>query len=196
MSKRHLLVLTTAILATGSSVVAAAEDLDSLVRKRASLETELERVKAEIARLEAAANSDGQLSPPPKWYIKSFGIDEINSAGGVEPFVVLFNPNAKSDIKYAVVRATLYNAVGDVIESTIGQTSTANLQFTGPLAMSDGERRVDWGAVWSNTTGSCIKIESLRVTFVDGKSVSFSGKNLRSALAPDLLNECKLQRRR
>lgn len=177
------------------STAYAAETLDSLRRKQITLEQDLERVKAQISVLEAKPEGQVPEQSAPSWFIKDFGIDEVNSAGGVEPYFVFFNPNAASPIKYFRIRVTLYNAVGDVISSTIGDQSTTGLSFTGPLSNADGEKRADWGPVWYNTTGKCIKVESIHVTFVNGKVVSLAGKNLRKALAPDLVNECKLTKK-
>ncbi len=170
----------------------AADSLESLRRKQSALEQELERVRAQISALEANPGDAGKSPPPTTWYIKSFAIDEVNSAGGVEPYAVLINPNASSPIKYLHITARLYNAVGDVVSSTIGGATSARLQFTGPLLSSEGEKRVDWGPIWYNSTGKCLKIDSIQVTFVNGKILAFAGKNLKAALASDLVNECKL----
>jgi hypothetical protein len=193
--KHSLLKLGFFVIALTISTVYAAETLDSLRRKQVTLEQDLERVKAQISVLETKPEGQPSTQPTPSWFIKDFGIDEVNSAGGVEPYFVLFNPNSASPIKYVRIRATLYNAVGDVISSTIGNQSTASLSYTGPLSNADGENRADWGPIWYNTTGACIKVESVQVTFVNGKIVSLAGKNLRKALAPDLANECKLTKK-
>ena len=176
-------------------VVTAAESVEALRRKQVTLEQDLERVKAQIAALEAKAPEQASQSKSPTWFIKEFGIDEVDSAGGVEPYFILYNPNLSSPIKYARIRITLYNAVGDIVSSTIGDQTTAGISYTGPLSNEDGETRADWGPIWYNSTGRCIKIESVQITFVNGKTRSFAGKTLRTALAPDVMNECKLKKK-
>ena len=79
------------------------------------------------------------------------------------------------------------------MSSTIGHMTTARLRYTGPLTQAEGEKRFDWGPIWYNSTGYCIRVESLEVTFMDGKSRTFAGKTLKSALAPELANDCKVR---
>ncbi len=126
-------------------------------------------------------------------YVASFGIYQVNSAGGVEPFVDLWNPNPKSAIKYVTISLTPYNAVGDVIHSSIGGGSTKVFRFTGPLANSDGIYPAHWGPSWYNATAECLVMQSLTVEFMNGSKVSFAGKQLRSVLAPDVKNSCRVQ---
>ncbi len=171
----------------------AAETLESLKGRRAALQQELQQVNTRIAELESSTADKGP-KPNGPYYIKEFGIDDVNSAGGVEPYFVFANPNALSPIKYIDLSVVPYNAVGDLISSTIGGKTTAGLRFTGPLSHTDGDKRADWGPIWYNSTANCIKLQSVRVIFVNGKSLSFSGKSLKSALAPGLPNECKLKR--
>jgi hypothetical protein len=195
ISKLQKLQLRTlaALLVTALSSSAVAQTLGELRSRRDALERELSQINEAIAKQES--EPEGGSSAAARWFIKRFGIDEVNSAGGVEPYIVFFNPNEASEIKYAVVRVTLYNAVGDVVSSTIGGESTVSLKFTGPLSHGEGEKRADWGPAWYNPTGHCVKIESVTVTFMNGKSAAFSGKSLRAALAPNLSNECQAKRR-
>ena len=172
-----------------------AQSLDSLRKKQAALEVELDQLKSKIFELESKDGARADTEKKPSWFISQFGISEVNSAGGVEPYFVFFNPNAITPIKYINVRALLFNAVGDVVSSEIGGQTSAGMNFTGPLSNSDGERRADWGPVWYNTTGKCIKLTSVVVTFVNGKSMKFDGKNLATALAPELTNACEMRGR-
>lgn len=180
------------VLLLGTSAHAA-ETLPSLQRKQQKLEQELEQVKAQISAWESKAAGATPAGSASSWFIKDFGIEQVNSAGGVEPYFVFFNPNAASPIKYLRVSTSLYNAVGDVVGSSIGGKTTANLNFTGPLSMEDGESRVVWDPVWYNTTGHCIRVETVQVTFINGKVLSFAGKTLKAALAPGVLNTCTVK---
>lgn len=146
----------------------------------------------EPAKVAAPAKND-ENTVKPYWFVTEFGIDNVNSAGGVEPYFVFFNPYEGSRIKYIRLRVRLFNAVGDAISSEIGGRSSAVLSYTGPLANEDGKRRTDWGPIWYNSTGHCIKVEAIQVTFVGGKSVSFAEKELKRALHPSLSNDCKMK---
>jgi hypothetical protein len=188
---KHFFLSATVVICLQLGISAhGAETLPSLQRKQQKLEQELAQVKAQIAVWESKAAGATPAGTSSSWFIKDFGIKQVNSAGGVEPYFVFFNPNAASPIKYLRVNASLYNAVGDVVVSSIGGNSTANLNFTGPLSMEDGESRVVWDPVWYNSTGHCIKVESVHVTFINGKVQSFAGKNIKAALAPGLDNAC------
>jgi hypothetical protein len=144
----------------------------------------------EIGTQNADKPSAQELS---KYIIKDFGIDEVNSAGGVEPYFVFINQFPSKIIKYIQIRVTPYNKVGDVISSEIGGKTTGQIKFTGPLLNTDDEKRAHWGPIWYNHSATCIKVESVKITFVTGKSLSFAGKSLKKALAPELANDCKLK---
>jgi hypothetical protein len=190
---RATFLFTAVALLTAS--FASAQSIEALRKKQSSLELELERIKVQISEIESKASSPSETEKKPVWFIKDFGISQVNSAGGVEPFFVFINPNTNSPIKYITIRALLYNAVGDVISSEIGRQTTGLLSYTGPLSNADGEKRADWGPIWYNTTGDCIKLASIGVTFVNGKVLSFEGKNLKSALAPELANTCSMSKK-
>jgi hypothetical protein len=184
------LLMTVALVCVPSH---ASEDLSKLYRRKIDLEEQLKVLSERIAALEANPTLASVSTSSWKFFIKDFGIDSVNSAGGVEPYIVLFNPNPNTAIKYVTVDLSLFNAVGDRVMSTIGRESIASLRFTGPLAHADGEKQTYWRPVWYNSTGHCIRVESVAVTFMDGKTRSFVGKTLKSALAPELINDCKVR---
>jgi len=174
----------------------AADNIETLRKKRDELERQLDSLKARIADLEASKSLQDTDGPSKTFYVKEFGIDDVNSAGGVEPFFVFFNPDAKSPIKYIVARISLFNAVGDIVGSSIGGTTTSGIKFTGPLSHADGEKRADWRPVWYNSSGRCIRIESLQVVHMNGRTINFAGKALAQALAPEVENVCRPAARR
>ncbi|MDO8768791.1 MAG: hypothetical protein Q7K57_08815 [Burkholderiaceae bacterium] len=131
------------------------------------------------------------MTAEPKHFVEEFGIWEVNSAGGVVPMAVFINPNKKSAIKYIHMQVTMYNAVGDVIRSSIGGLSTAHLKFTGPLGADERTSNVTWKPIWYNSTADCLKIQSIDIEFMNGTRRSFVGRNLRPALSPELLNDCR-----
>ena len=184
-----LLTLIATLLAMASTY--AADSIDVLKARQAHIERELEEVKRQIAALDESPDSLAPREQKPLWYVTSFGIDEVNSAGGVEPFFVLYNPNQSSPIKYIRLQVRLYNGVGDIVSSSIGNQVSATLSYTGPLLNEDGNKRVDWGPIWYNSTGQCLKVISVQVTFMNGKASSFSGTSLKRALNPSISNECR-----
>lgn len=189
------LALLVGVLCSYPSLAAPPpESIESLLRRKTALEVELARVNDRIQALEASASPKADNDSAPTYYVKEFGIYEVNSAGGVEPYATFVNPNAKAAIKYIRLRATPYNAVGDVISSSIGSQSTAGMYMTGPLAQSDGEKRTGWEPIWYNHSATCLKIESVQVEFVNGKTLSFAGKSLRGALSPELQNDCRARK--
>lgn len=129
----------------------------------------------------------------PKVYVHDFGIQNVNSAGGVEIFADFVNPNKPSAIKYITIKLKLYNAVGDVIQSTIGGGSTKSFKYTGPLGHEIMQYRAHWGPAWYNHAGACVVMQSLSVEFMNGKQLNFSGQTLRSAMATEVKNSCKVE---
>ena len=196
MKTQGIILLITGIAVFFTAFASAnAQSLEALRKKQTSLELELDRVKVQISELESKVKEQPEAERKPTWYIKDFGISEVNSAGGVEPYFVFFNPNTSSSIKYINIWALLYNAVGDVISSDIGGQTSAGMSYTGPLSNADGEKRANWGPTWYNTTGVCIKLTSVVVTFVNGKVFKFEGKNLNGALAPEMANTCNMRKK-
>jgi hypothetical protein len=178
--------------ATDRNWAVLTEKLSKLKATERSLITELERVKASISEInEKLLSSTGK--PKPNWFIKEFGVWTVNSAGGVEPYFIFNNPNEKSAIKYISVQISLFNSVGDMVGSQIGGDRTKGIRFTGPLTHEEGETRASWGPVWYNTTGSCIKIESMTITWMNGKNQTYAGKSLQAAFAPNVENSCRVK---
>lgn len=131
--------------------------------------------------------------PLPKALIVDFGIYDNNSVGGVEPYLELFNPDAKRVIKYVAITAQLYNAVGDRVASTIGREVNGRLRVTGPLRHEDGVQTYHWEPVWYNSTGECVKITHVKVDYMNGQSETYSGKSLRKAMVPEFKNDCSVK---
>lgn len=142
---------------------------------------------------------DPPASPaPPKkvtravdYFIDDFSF-EVNSVGGVAPFGTFINPNKASAIKYLRLQVRIFNAVGDVIRSSIGGRTAATLRVTGPITSEEGGYETSWEPVWYNATAECVHIDSVRVEFMNGKVQTFEGANLRKALNPLLPNDCRV----
>jgi hypothetical protein len=79
------------------------------------------------------------------------------------------------------------------VYSEIGRGGTVTLMFTGPLKNESGYKRADWEAVWYNSTVDCISVDSLTVIFMDGKTKTFSKRELRGALGDTVKNDCAVR---
>lgn len=67
----------------------------------------------------------------------------INSVGGASPHIIWRNDSGKT-IKYITFTAIPYNAVGDVVSSSIGGKTTAQLQVTGPIETFNNETDINY----------------------------------------------------
>ena len=184
--------LTAAILVLCCSVVGA-QDRHKLEQRKQQLDLEMKQVTEQLDALDARSSSTsvGAATSEPNHYVEAFGIHTVNSAGGVEPSVTLRNPNVKSPIKYARLAIQLYDRVGKIQRSTIGDSSpTRWLSFTGPLRFEDPPDKGRWDPVWYNHSGWCITIVELQVEFISGSRRTFSGKALNAAIKAGLDNSC------
>lgn len=77
---------------------------------------------------------------------------DVDSVGGIKPKIYWRNDSGKT-IKYITFTAVPYNAVGDIVASSIGNRTYVNLKITGPIAPADkafyeGGRYIDNGHYW------------------------------------------------
>ncbi len=194
MNSARLLFFLVCLIEFGSSC--AADSLDGLKRQRADLERQLELTNARISVLEAKNSTNDEVTTAKAYYIKNFGIWDVDSAGGVEPYAAFYNPDSKNPIKYIRMQVTPFNAVGEVVSSSVGGKTTFGLNFTGPLVESDGAKEVTWRAVWYNSTTHCIRVDSIQITYMNGRTLNFAGKNLTAAFSPEFRNDCTATTRR
>lgn len=118
----------------------------------------------------------GQLPPPilvadGVCEIYSYTTSEPNSASGVDISIAFRNLSSKT-IKYITFSVTPFNAVDDPVFSEIGNKSTVNLKFTGPVdpAISKGTYSTGtWETVWYNSTIKYCKINSATIEYMDGE---------------------------
>jgi hypothetical protein len=139
------------------------------------------------------SEKDKENGKSSKIFVSEFGIEKVNSAGGVELFAMIVNANKSSAIKYLDIQATLYNAVGDTIPSEFGRGPTRTIRFTGPLKYDDENVYSHWGPIWYNSTGSCVKIQAISVEFMDRKKRSFVGASVFEAIGFKVKPDCKPQ---
>jgi hypothetical protein len=162
-----------------------ADSLTALSRRKAELTTELADVNRAIDQLKKYGIAD-----PNQVIITSFGIDEVNAVGGVEPYFYVRNPGATSAIKYVVVTMVPYNAVGDRVRSSIGGEVAQHLRFTGPVNPGDEPQKAGYDPAWYNATVTCVKISEVTATWMSGRTATYAGPTLRKILAADQPNTC------
>lgn len=151
-------------------------------------------LRSEVSNCLLEASGSTPQAPRSKTiYVTNFGISEVNSVGGVEPFITFINPDPKSPVKYAVVTMALYNSVGDRVGSDIGGGSSRRLKYTGPLRYEAGEDASYWEPVWYNHSGSCVQITAIEIEHMNGRKLSLTGKALSQALATPEKNTCRVK---
>lgn len=123
-------------------------------------------------------------------YIESFGIAEVNSAGGVVPVMSVTNANPRSAIKYVRVQVGMYNAVGDQVYSSIHGQTPRWVRMTGPLAPGDSRLAVRFEPIGYNQTTTCIRANTVEIEFMDGTTRTFSGKDVQKAMASGVYSDC------
>jgi hypothetical protein len=126
-----------------------------------------------------------------KTLLQNIFVSGINSANGVNLTASVTNPNPKSAIKYLTVSVTPFNAVGDVVRSSIGGISTTSIKVTGPISFEDETKILQWDAIWYNPTINCAKVNSISVEYMNGSRFTFAGTSLQGALGSEVVNTCR-----
>lgn len=96
-----------------------------------------------------------------------------DSAGGVGAKME-FRSVTSLDIAYVRFRVTPYNAVGDAVKSSIGDTSTTWLKYTGPV-VAGGFGSGSWRPIWYNGTIKELRIDRVEIEFMNDDVVEFEG---------------------
>lgn len=111
--------------------------------------------------------------------IKGIGVDEINSAGGVDIFIDWGYFDYSKIIKYISFTVIPYNNVGDIQTCKISGKSAITGTITGPISASDSFNPSNYGVptkwenVWYNNTITWIKLTKVVVEYMDGTSYSY-----------------------
>jgi hypothetical protein len=114
---------------------------------------------------------------------------EPNSAAGVDMDIVVRNTDPRRAIKYMYFTVTPYNAVGDVVRSSIGGETAKRLQVTGPIEPDGKFEWRHWNPVWYNSSITCVVLNSVSITFMDGTTRTFA-QDVRTILHPVVRNNC------
>ncbi|MCL2813567.1 MAG: hypothetical protein FWD23_03100 [Oscillospiraceae bacterium] len=101
--------------------------------------------------------------------IYSIVTSKPNNANGVD-LSILFSNESDKTIKYMYFYVTPYNAVDDIVFSSIGDKSTVGLELTGPI--ESGERKsISTQNVWYNPNIKYALLESVKIIYMDGEEL-------------------------
>ena len=100
-----------------------------------------------------------------------------NSAGGVDLYINWKNLSDKI-IKYAYFTVIPYNSVNDIVNCTIRHYSRFNAQDEGPYSKGQGTKGTEyyWENAWYNYSIKSVKLESVRIIYMDGTSLDIPEK--------------------
>lgn len=104
-----------------------------------------------------------------------------NSAGGCD-YKLYFRNVSKKTIKYLDWYGTAYNAVDDPCSCEIRGTSFCSGQCVGPIFSGD-DRWASWGCVIYNYSAETIKLDHIRIEYLDGTSVSLSSSSINALIS-------------
>ncbi|MFM2195107.1 MAG: hypothetical protein RL092_707 [Bacteroidota bacterium] len=101
-----------------------------------------------------------------------------NSAGGVNGNIIWKNLSDKT-VKYITFCVAPYNAVDDIVQSQIGNESYKFLNVTGPVKSGEisGKGSI-WENIWYNSTIKYMKINGLKIEYLDGTIYSTNKKEI------------------
>lgn len=84
-----------------------------------------------------------------------------------------------------------YNAVGDIVKSTIGGKTLVLAELTGPLATMEFTYPT-WNNLWYNQTLRCVQLEGIEITYMDGEIKKIEKSNIGEIFSQSLSNTCKV----
>ena len=125
-----------------------------------------------------------------KLYINGVGVDEVNSADGVDISLEWAYFDESKDIKYIYFTFVPYNNVGDQQSCRIRDYSRFRGLATGPISAENNFHTYSWETAWYNSTITCIKIIKVEIQYMDGSSYTYI-KELSKIMNPDFKNVCE-----
>jgi hypothetical protein len=114
--------------------------------------------------------------------IKKFYSTKPNSSGGVD-FNIIWQNRSNKTIKYATFKVEPYNAVGDIVNCTIRNTSTFSGKVTGPIKDNkwNGYGTV-WSNAWYNNTIKKIEITAVYIDYTDSSTEFINNGNIKHVI--------------
>ena len=98
---------------------------------------------------------------------------EKNFLNGIEPRIHIRN-NTKKTIKYVYLDIYFYNRVGDYAYCTLQDIYHDTLKLTGPIKKNKTRKYVNASAMIYNGTTKIIKINSIKIEFMDGTTKTYN----------------------
>lgn len=112
---------------------------------------------------------DSTYGPPTLW------TGSPDSAGGWDVGANIVNISSHV-IKYVTITVTPINAVGDPCVSSVPYgRSTMNLNYTGPLYVSQTAKNVYWSHCWYDCPIHHLRIDEIKVTLMNGTVQTLDG---------------------
>ena len=181
----------------------------SMINKRAEIDRNLKRLKAEktniphisdsVAAERIAEKQAKQAEEYNKWYsglsasakrasklltITEANLRSPNSAAGCDYKFSYIN-NSNKTIKYLTWNGVTYNAVNDRVACTIRRTSSFSGKDTGPV-YPGAEGGGVWDCIIYNWSASELRLTGISIIYMDGSTASISGPDARAITgAPD-----------
>ena len=119
---------------------------------------------------EARENEEWQAALPQQGipaYIKSLTYN-VNSAGGVEPTILVKNLSDQR-IKYTTVEIAPFNSVGDPAVDTVNGTRTLSVRLVGPIHPEEvGDYSFGNNPPYYSNVATCFELHRLTIEFFDG----------------------------
>ncbi len=103
-----------------------------------------------------------------------------NSAGGCDYDFHYINNSSKT-IKYLYWTGVVYNAVNDPVKCIIRGYSTCTGQDTGPIKTGE-DGGGTWGCIIYNSSADTMKLNNIRILYMDGSSFSIGGTDIKRLL--------------
>lgn len=186
MKNLYLLFLLPILILTGCKSSAEKK----AAKEKATLDSLLVAMKVEKevdSLMKTAANKvdekNAQLIPI-SIAIQNFYTSKPNSAGGVDCNIIWKNKSDKI-VKYAKFTVTPYNAVDDMVESSIGGDTYKKLKATGPVKTGEVDGYgTTWECIWYNSTISYMKITGIELEYMDGTIISTNKAEIIAQVLP------------
>ena len=100
-----------------------------------------------------------------------------DSAGGVGVQISIKNDSEKT-IKYVRFKVIPYNAVNDVVSSSIGGVTDKWLKITGPIHPGARYNRAQWESLWYNYSIARVEILEIHIEYMDGSMETIPAKDI------------------
>lgn len=176
-------IITSLMLGCGPTAaeIQAKKTTDSLTEvKRLIMQVEAQRldsVKRETNRILDSINESKRIELIRNSIkITSYYLGSPNSAGGVDAYFYYKNLSDQA-IKYLNWEGYPINAVGDAVQCTVRDRSSAGGRDTGPLKKNQTGGGC-WDCMWYNWTANKLILTEVVIEYMNGGKLTISGDDL------------------